>query len=163
MGGAADLAAALERIKAAVDSRSGEVCIKAMAPVALRYLQQATPVLTGRLRGSERVDSLSASGRHGEAFIAPHTVYARFRNDGGTITPKHMTKPKVVSYTTKRGKRVTYTTKSRLGYLKFNGHYAQKVKQAGDGYIERGTAAGEGPCRDAASAALGRLIEGAGG
>ena len=94
MGGAADLAAALERIKAAVDSKSGEVCIKAMAPVALRYLQQATPVLTGRLRGSERVDSISASGRHGEAFIAPHTVYARFRNDGGTI---HVKRAKVLS------------------------------------------------------------------
>jgi|SRR5580698_8401680 hypothetical protein len=140
MGGAADLAAALERIKAAVDSKSGEVCIKAMAPVALRYLQQATPVETGRLRGSERVDSISASGTHGEAFIAPHTVYARFRNDGGTI---HVKRAKVLS----------------------NGvsFFGKQVTQAGDGYLERGTEAGEGPCRDAASAALGRLISGAGG
>jgi hypothetical protein len=63
-------------------------CAKAGSKEYLAGLDVTTPVLSGALRRSEHVDAVFGSGTHATAVVAPHIIYGRFRNDGGTITAK---------------------------------------------------------------------------
>ena len=172
MGGAADLAAVLGKIAAAVDEKSGDVCIRAMAPAFLRVLRSVTPVESGRLRASETIDSMSSGGRHGEAEVAPHTVYAHFRNYGGTIRAKHAIGHKRgahVNLSDRRSRSDSYIPSHAVldGFLRWGGaggyHFARQVTQAGSFYMEKAIEAAPGPCGEACSGAISRLIAEAGG
>jgi len=83
-----DFAAKLEAAAARMNQRLAADVVKAQAEVFLRIEKRLTPVRSGKLQGSERIDSRSGGGSHAVAVISPHTKYAQFREDGGTIT-KH--------------------------------------------------------------------------
>lgn len=84
----------------------------------LRELQRVTPVLTGTLRRSERINSLTGSGTRATATLGPHTVYAHFRNFGGVI----------------RAKRARVLV-SAGGVV-----FGKEVKQSGSHYMEKAAA-----------------------
>lgn len=77
---------------AAVASRMRETLARDVAQVQaetfLGIEKSVTPKRSGHLAGSETVDSVTGGGEHAVAYVSPHAVYARFRNEGGTIT-KH--------------------------------------------------------------------------
>jgi hypothetical protein len=106
-------------------------CIHPAARAALVALQGETPVLSGTLRDSETIDTIGGSGTFAYAIIAPHTVYAEFRDRGGTI---HVRNAKVLT------DGVSF--------------FGRSVTQAGSHYMSRGAAAGRGPveraCREVA-------------
>lgn len=56
----------------------------------LAAMQVVTPVLSGALRASEHVQSVSGSGSHAVALVGPDgsVIYDEFRDQGGTITVK---------------------------------------------------------------------------
>ena len=54
----------------------------------LAILRVVTPKRTGALAESETIDSISGGGTHARAVVAPHKVYAAFREHGGTIHAK---------------------------------------------------------------------------
>lgn len=83
-----ELAAALRRAASEIDAHGAMDCAQEAGHEFLVALRSSTPVLTGALRASERIDSLRGGGTDATATIGAHTVYARFRNDGGTITVK---------------------------------------------------------------------------
>jgi hypothetical protein len=100
-----------------------------MADVALPILKDVTPVLTGALRDSERIDSVDGNGAFAVAFLQPHIIYAEFRNNGGIITAKRF---------------------RQLGNPEV-GFFGKTVHQSGSHYIERAEADGRAPCRAAAA------------
>lgn len=110
-------------------------CVQAMADVALPVLKSVTPVRSGQLRDSETIDVVAGTGAYGIAIIAPHTVYAEFRNNGGTITVK-------------RAKVLTDGVS----------FFGKSVTQQGSHYIEKGEAAARGPCEAAARAVADRFF-----
>lgn len=101
---------------------------RAAADVALVQLKIVTPVLTGALRDSEHIDAVFGGGSHATAILAPHIIYADFRDKGGTIRIRNK---KVLS----DGSRF----------------FGTHVTQAGSHYMERGEIAARGPVRDAVS------------
>ena len=101
---------------------------RAAADVALPQLKIVTPVLTGALRDSEHIDAVFGSGTHATAVLAPHIIYAAFRNDGGTI----------------RSKGPWPLRNRATGQV-----FGRQVTQAGSHYMERGEEAGRGPAREA--------------
>ncbi len=129
MGGLAELAAKLKDLAGRTESEFAGGCIREIAPAALAALKHATPKRSGRLAGSETIDSITGSGTTATAVLAPHTIYAEFREHGGTISVKHA--------------RVLTDGESFFG---------KHVTQAGSHYMERGEAAGRGPCAEAAAA-----------
>jgi len=91
---------------------------RAFAPIE----RAKTPVLSGRLRESETVKAVTGGGSYAEATVAPNTVYAHFRNFGGTI----------------RIRRAKVLTDG----VNF---FGKEVTQAGSHYVERAHAAAVGP------------------
>lgn len=87
----AGFADALERADREIETRAAIECARDAGQAFLVQLRLETPVLTGELRASETVDSVRGSGTFAVATIGAHTVYAEFRNDGGTITVKNAT------------------------------------------------------------------------
>lgn len=85
-GGLSDLAARLRRAGADLELRGALECAKEGGQEYLVALRENTPVLSGELRASERVSSVRGSGTRAVATIGAYTIYARFRNFGGTIT-----------------------------------------------------------------------------
>ena len=143
MGGLADFAARLKDLAERTETEFADGCIREMAPAALAALRGATPKRSGRLAASERVDSISGSGTYAVAILAPHTIYAAFRNDGGSIHAKD--EPA-------RSGRVHQP--SGIPYrhsLAWAGGFAMHVTQSGAHYMEKGEAAGRGPCANAAA------------
>lgn len=69
-------------------------CARAGAKEYLAALDVTTPVLSGALRASEHIDAVFGSGSRATAVVAPHIIYAEFRNNGGTI---HVRNKKVLS------------------------------------------------------------------
>ena len=121
----AEFAAAARDLAARAEaSLALDVC-RAMADVALPQLQIVTPVLSGALRDSEHIDAVFGSGAFAGAVIAPHIIYAEFRNNGGTITSKG-----------------PWPLRNAGTGQVFGRH----VTQAGSHYMERGEAAARGPC-----------------
>jgi len=110
---------------------------KAAADVALVALQDATPVLTGALRRSEHVDAVFGDGEHATAILAPHIIYADFRDRGGTITSKGPWS---------------------LHNAGTGQYFGRHVTQAGSHYMQRGEDAGRGPAREAIAEVAARYI-----
>ena len=97
-------------------------CAAAGARAFLPIERSVTPVLSGRLRESEAVKAVTGSGTYAEAVVSPNTVYAHFRNFGGTITVR-------------RAKVLTDGVN----------FFGRSVTQAGSHYVERAHAAAVGP------------------
>lgn len=89
MAGLSDLAARLTAASADIQRDAALKAARAAGDALLREMQRVTPVLTGALRGSERVNSVTGSGTRATAAVGPHMIYAQFRNYGGTIHVKN--------------------------------------------------------------------------
>jgi hypothetical protein len=78
----------------AADAVEDHGAIDACDEVSARMLEELhsnTPVLTGALMESERVDSLTGDGASATAVVSTHLpLYARFRERGGTIYARHL-------------------------------------------------------------------------
>jgi hypothetical protein len=118
----AEFAAAARDLAARAEASLAHDCAEAGANVFLPILRSTTPVLSGHLRDSERLDLLSGGGPVAVAVVSPHTVYAEFRETGGTIRVK---RAKVL------------TDGSRF--------FGKQVTQAGSHYVERAHEAARGP------------------
>lgn len=99
-----------------------------------------TPKRTGRLADSETVDALTGGGSHAEAVVSPHTVYAHFRENGGTITRK-LPPPHVLG---------TPAT----------GFFGHSVTQAGSHYVERAQGIAAGPLHAVAESVTAEFLDG---
>jgi len=128
----AGFAGAVRALADRAEASLAKDCVEAAAPRALDQLRIVTPVQSGALRGSEHVDAIFGSGTFATAVLAPHKIYAKFRNDGGTITAKKLNA---------RGQYMLGTPAV--------GFFGRSVTQAGAHYMEKGEAAGRGPVAEA--------------
>ena len=120
-----NLAEAAAKFRAVADRAEASMareCAAAGARAFLPIEKSVTPVLSGRLRGSETVKAVTGGGTYAEAVVAPNTVYAHFRNFGGTI---HVRRAKVLT-----------------DGVNF---FGRSVTQAGSHYVERAHSAAAGP------------------
>jgi hypothetical protein len=101
--------------------------------------RHVTPKRTGRLADSETIDALTGGGTRAVAVVSPHTVYAAFRENGGTIT-RHLPPPHVLG-------------NPAVGFF---GH---SVTQAGSHYVERAQGLAAGPMAVAAEIAIARFLD----
>lgn len=127
-----DLAGAAARFREIAQHAEESLALdaaRAAADVALPQLKIVTPVLSGDLQRSEHIDAVFGGGTHATAVLAPHKIYAAFRNYGGTITAKRF---------------------PQLGNPEA-GFFGKSVTQEGAHYLEKGEAAGRGPVREAVS------------
>jgi hypothetical protein len=110
-------AAKLARDAALMQDGMAEAIVREQARDFLAVERIVTPKRTGRLAESEKVDAVMGGGSHAEAVVSPHTVYAHFRENGGTIT-RHLPPPHVLG--------------------PYGGPYfGHSVTQAGSHYVER--------------------------
>jgi hypothetical protein len=89
MGGPVNLAGLAEECKALAERAEAglaEECARAAAREFRAALDITVPVLTGDLRDSMRTFSVSGGGAVAVAEVGSELIYAKFRNDGGTIT-----------------------------------------------------------------------------
>ena len=114
-------AAAVRDLAGRAEASLAHECAEAGAMVFLPLLKSTTPVRTGKLRHSETIDSVSGGGAYASAEISPHTIYAEFRETGGTITAKNF---------------------PQLGNPEV-GFFGKSVTQAGSHYVARAHAAAE--------------------
>ena len=128
-GAVKDLAARCET------SLARDACTEA-ARDYLAILRHVTPKRTGRLADSETIDSIAGGGAVAVAVVAPHTVYAAFREHGGTIT-KH--------------------SPGSLGTPAV-GWFGHSVYQAGSHYMEKAEGLASGPVRGACQMVLDRML-----
>src|ERR1035441_4692597 len=119
----AEFAAAARDLADRASATLARDCAEAGAKVFLPILRSTTPVLSGKLRDSETIDAVSGGGAMAVAEISPHTVYAAFRETGGTITAKRF---------------------PQLGNPDV-GFFGTSVTQAGSHFVERSNEAAEGP------------------
>lgn len=145
----AEAAAAARAMAERCEASLARDCAEQMARAALAALKSATPVKSGRLRDSETIDSVSGGGSAATAIIAPHAKYAKFRDEGGTISAKD--EPA-------RSGRKHLSGKPYRHSLAWPGGFAMHVTQAGSHYMERGEALGRGPAQVAAKAVLEEFI-----
>jgi len=118
----AEAAAAFRDASTRAQASMARECAAAGARAFLPIEKSVTPVLSGRLRESEAVKAVTGGGTSAEAVVSPHTVYAHFRNFGGTITVR-------------RAKVLTDGTR----------FFGRSVTQAGSHYVERAHGAATGP------------------
>ena len=116
-------AAAWRRVAEHCEESLAVACARAGAKEYLAGLFVTTPVLTGALRATEKINFVTGDGTHAVADVGPDIVYDRFRNDGGTI---HVRRAKV------RGTPAV-------------GFFGKSVTQAGSRYMERAVDESEGP------------------
>jgi hypothetical protein len=131
-----EYAAKLRAVADALETRVALDVCEAQALAFQELERQVTPKKTGALADSETIDSLSGGGAHAEATVAPHKVYAKIRNDGGTITrhkPGSLGTPAV-------------------------GFFGHSVTQAGSHYVERAQGAAQGIIRQAAQVVLDEIL-----
>lgn len=102
----------------------------------LAILRAVTPKRTGRLAASETVDSVAGGGTRAVAVVAPHTVYAEFRDRGGTI----------------------YARNHRVLGNPDVGWFGKSVTQAGSHYMARAEGMAKGPVAGACRAAADRFF-----
>lgn len=81
-------AAKLSEAARALEDGLAETIVREQANDFLAVERIVTPKRTGRLAESEKIDAVTGGGAHAEAIVSPHTVYAEFRENGGTITRK---------------------------------------------------------------------------
>lgn len=147
---AAKVAAAAERIE-------GGLAIAVVREQARDFLaieRAVTPKRTGRLADSERIDSISGGGSHARAVVSPHTIYAKFREDGGTISAKYGE----VWKTPKNSK----TGRARMYRHTLHwegGGFPMHVTQAGSHYVERAQGAAAAPLAGAAEQVLATFLD----
>jgi hypothetical protein len=138
-GSLGELAAALRKAGEQLELNAARECAADAGQAYLQVLRGTTPVLTGHLRASERVDSVRGGGTFAVATIGAHTVYASFRETGGTIHVK--------------GARVLSNGSAFFG---------KSVTQAGSHYFERADAASGGPIDEACENAIAQILSDAG-
>jgi hypothetical protein len=120
----AEFAAAAKALATRAETELAGECARVAAREYLAALDVTTPVLSGALRASERVFAVSGGGPVAVAVVGSDLIYARFRNNGGTIRVKHA---KVL------------TDGSRF--------FGREVHQHGSHYMERGEGLAAGPIR----------------
>lgn len=134
-GSLGELAAALRRAADDLALRGATECAKEAGQEYLQVLRGNTPVRSGELRASERVSSIRGSGTRAVATIGAYTIYARFREFGGTITAHDRSRggwvgaPRIVG-----GHLQGHHT---LHWGGEPGHFAMSVTQVGSFYFER--------------------------
>jgi hypothetical protein len=124
---------------ARIDSELAITVAREQAKDFLAIERHVTPKRTGRLADSEAIDALTGGGTHAMAVVSPHTIYAHFRENGGTITRK-LPPPHVLGNPT----------------VGFFGH---SVSQAGSHYVERAQGLAAGPLLGAAEAAIAEFFD----
>ncbi len=132
MGAMGEFAAKLEAAAAWLRGEAALDVCEAQALAFQRIEREVTPKRSGRLADSETIDSLSGGGGHARAVVSPHTPYAAFRNNGGTITkhsPGSLGNPAV-------------------------GWFGHSVTQRGSHYVERAEGLAAGALRQAAEAVI---------
>ncbi|HEV2254386.1 MAG TPA: HK97 gp10 family phage protein [Streptosporangiaceae bacterium] len=110
-------------------------CARTAAREFLGALQVTTPVETGALRASEHVLTVSGGGTVAVAVVGSELIYAKFRNDGGTIHSKG-------PWSLRRG----------------NTYFGRHVTQRGSHYMENAEALAAGPIAAACAAYLGEFL-----
>ena len=85
----AGFAAAIREVAGRAEATLATDCARAAGREYLAALFTTTPVRTGALRDSERIQSLSGGGTVAVALVGPDIIYDRIQNDGGTIHVKH--------------------------------------------------------------------------
>jgi Bacteriophage HK97-gp10, putative tail-component len=123
----AGFAAEVRALAARAESGLARDCAGAAARELLAALEVTTPVRTGALRASERIFSVSGGGPAAVAVVGSDLVYAKFRNDGGTIRVKH----------------------AKVLGTPAVGFFGKKVTQAGAHYMEAAEAEAIGPIQAA--------------
>lgn len=118
----AEFAGAVRALAGRAEAELAGECARVAGREFLAALEVTTPVRTGALRASERVFSVSGGGAVAVAIVGSDLIYAKFRNDGGTIRVK-------------RAKVLTDGTH----------FFGKQVTQAGSHYMERGEAEAAGP------------------
>ena len=83
-----EFAAALRGLADRAESELASTCAEEAGRDFLATLRVVTPKRSGHLADSESLDSVTGSGAVAEAIVGAHAIYAKFRNDGGTITAK---------------------------------------------------------------------------
>jgi len=87
MGSLGEFADALDKGAQALRERGALVAARAAGEAYLGKLGDNTPVLTGELKASERVDRITGNGERAVVTVGAHTIYAAFREKGGVILP----------------------------------------------------------------------------
>lgn len=134
-----ELAGVLRETAARAEESLAREVVTEMARTYLAILKTRTPVRSGMLRDSEYPDFIAGNGEHATAAVSPHTVYAQFREDGGTITVK-------------RAKVLTDGVS----------FFGRSVTQEGSHYVERSHNAALAPCHAAAQEITDRYFLAAG-
>lgn len=140
MSGFSDFAAGLRAIAERMDASLAVTVAEKQAQQFLWIEKVVTPKRSGALAASEIVNSVSGGGAFATANVGPHRIYAKFRNDGGTINAKDGG----VWKTGANGKSRMYRHT-----LYFDGTFAMHVTQAGAHYIERAEEMAAGGALDA--------------
>jgi hypothetical protein len=123
----AGFAAEIRALAARAETGLARDCAGAAARELLAALEVTTPVRSGALRASERIWSVSGGGPVAVAIVGSDLVYAKFRNDGGTI---HVKRAKVLG-------------------TPAVGFFGKQVTQAGSHYMERAEGEAIGPIQAA--------------
>jgi hypothetical protein len=123
----AGFAAEMRALAGRAESGLARDCAGAAARELLAALEVTTPVRSGALRASERIFSVSGGGPVAVAIVGSDLIYARFRNEGGTITVK----------------RAKVLGTPAVGF------FGKSVTQAGSHYMERGEGMALGPIQAA--------------
>lgn len=85
--GLAEYAAAWDHLAERAEAELAVTAVRAGAKELLAAMFVVTPVLSGDLRASERIQSVDGDGSHAVALVGPDgsVIYDEFRNKGGTI------------------------------------------------------------------------------
>ena len=126
-------AARFREIAAHCEEGLARDCAKAGAKEYLAALFVTTPVLSGALRATEKVNFVAGGGAFAVADVGPDIIYDKFRNDGGTIT-SHGPWP---------------LRNRATGQV-----FGRSVTQAGSHYMERAVAESEGTMQASMTAIL---------
>lgn len=118
----AEFAGEVRALAGRAEAELAAECARAAGKEFLAALAVTTPVRTGALRASERVFSVTGGGPVAVAVVGSDLIYARFRNDGGTI----------------RVKRAKVLGTPAVGF------FGKQVTQHGSHYMERAEAEAAG-------------------
>jgi hypothetical protein len=118
----AEFAAEIRVLAGRAEAELAAECARVAGKEMLAALEVTTPVRSGALRQSERVFSITGGGPVAVAVVGSDLIYAKFRNDGGTI---HVRRAKVLG-------------------TPAVGFFGKSVTQAGSHYMERAEAEAAG-------------------
>lgn len=131
----AEFAGAVRELAVRAEAELAGECARAAAREFLAALDVTTPVRSGELRRSMHTFSVSGGGAVAIAIIGSDLIYAKFRNDGGTIRVK------------------------RARVLTDGAHFfGKEVHQHGAHYMEAAEGMAAGPIRAACQIELDRFL-----